>query len=220
MIRSTLRMLPVIAMSAFALIAVSACSAVQKNPSDHITLQTELGQIIIAVNEERAPQTSNFVFDLVQAGRFDLHSFYRAGSGSSAGGPVELIEGGLLDRFVMSDAPTTIAASGLPILDGLETTDMTGLNHKRGSVSLARDVMDTGVVLPDLVIFLRDAPEYDAGGALSPDGRGYPVFGDVVEGLEILDELAASSRDGSTWVPFLNGQILSEPLIIERADVR
>lgn len=207
-------------MSALAFIAVSACSTPEKASGELLILQTDQGQIAIAMNKQRAPLTSQFVIDLTEAEQLDQRTFYRAGSGSGSTDPVELIEGGLLDQFVLSDAPTTVAASGLPTLDVLETTDVTGLAHNRGSVSLARDVMDTGVVLPDMVIFLRDAPEYDAGGSLSPDGLGYPVFGEVVQGLEILDALALSGRDGETWVPFLKGQILSEPLIIVEADVQ
>jgi peptidyl-prolyl cis-trans isomerase A (cyclophilin A) len=191
-----------------------------KADQNEIVLQTRLGRVIIALDEARAPETSRFVRGLVREGRFDGTSFYRAGAASGSIDRTGFVEGGLLDRFVMADASASLAASGLPVLEALETTDLSGLRHVRGSVSLARDVLDTGVGIPDMVIYLEESPEADAGGAFSPDGRGYPVFGSVTEGLEIFDQLALMPRDGKTWVPFLEGQILSEPLTIEAASVR
>lgn len=202
------------------LAAVCACTGRTDDVPRELVLDTDRGQVVIALNDSRAPLTASFVAGLAGQGLLDGHSFYRAGSGRGAGSPAELVEGGLLDTFVLSDTPTSIRQTGLPTLDTLESTDLTGLRHQRGSVSLARDVLDTGTVIPDLVIFLREAPDYDAGGALSPDGKGYPVFGEVVEGLGLFEELAREEREGGTWVGLLQGQILSDPVIIRQAFVR
>lgn len=198
----------------------AACTTLPAAQPSELVIETPRGEIVIALHSERAPKTTAFVSQLADAGAFAGHGFYRAGAATGASTPVELVEGGLLDTFVLSDTPTSIAASGLPVLTDLETTAMTGLTHSRGSVSLARDVLDSGVVIPDLVIYLADAPGYDAGGAYSPDGAGYPVFGTVTAGMELVDRMAAQERNGQTWVPILRGQILSAPLRINRAYIR
>lgn len=185
-----------------------------------VSINTERGRIVILLEEDRAPLSSDFVRVLVNEGRFDGTKFYRASSVSDHNTPNQFVEGGLLSSFVLSGEPTSFSATGLPTLKVLETTDQTGLRHKRGAVSLARDVMDTGAAIPDIVVYLSDAPEADAGGSYSPDGRGYPVFGQILEGIEIFDQLAAEDRTGETWVPILQGQILTQPLTIERAEIR
>lgn len=188
--------------------------------NSRIAMDTARGSIVILLHEDKAPQSSSFIRDLVAAGRFDGTSFYRVGA---VAGPVEtsnFVEGGMLSPHLLSSEPTTVSASGLPTLATLETTDRTGLRHQRGAVSLARDVLETGVAIPDIVIYLSDAPEADAGGNFSPDGLGYPVFGHVLEGIEILDQIAIEDRSGETWAGFLQGQILTTPLVIERAVVR
>ena len=183
-------------------------------------MDTSRGRIVILLNEEKAPQSSGFIRELVDAGRFDGTMFYRSAAASGPEAPNEFVEGGLLSSFVLSGEPTSVSASGLPTLAPLESTDLTGLRHVRGAVSLARDVLDTGVAIPDIVIYLTESPAADAGGRYSPDGKGYPVFGQVVEGIEIFDQLAGESRTGKTWVPMLQGQILAEPLVIKRARIR
>lgn len=202
-----------------ACLAVSACASVQDANPTELVFATADGPIVIALETEKAPLSTSFVIRLAEQGRFEGHSFYRAGSGAGKDRPVELIEGGLLDTFIVSKKPTSLSATGLPTLAQIETTDMTGLSHKRGAVSLARDVLDTGQAIPDIVIYLVDAPDYDAGGSLSPDGLGYPVFGYVSEGLDILDALAQADRTAETWVQFLQGQILYDPLVIEAVDI-
>ena len=202
------------------LFIVGCVSHDQRERGSTVSIKTDRGLIVILLEEDRAPQSSDFVRGLVKAGRFDGTKFYRSSSVSGHNTPNQFVEGGLLSSFVLSGEPTSFSATGLPTLKVLETTDQTGLRHKRGAVSLARDVMDTGAAIPDIVVYLSDAPEADAGGSYSPDGRGYPVFGQVLEGIEIFDQLATEDRTGETWVPILQGQILTQPLTIERAEIR
>jgi peptidyl-prolyl cis-trans isomerase A (cyclophilin A) len=75
-----------------------------------------------------------------------------------------------------------------------ETTGMTGLRHRKGTVSLAR--FAAGAVYHSWFVCMRDEPGLDEGGSRHPDGEGFAAFGFVAEGLEHLtrffDENAAA----------------------------
>jgi peptidyl-prolyl cis-trans isomerase A (cyclophilin A) len=71
----------------------------------------------------------------------------------------------------------------------LETTRQTGLRHRRGSMSMAR--RDGIVMGTEYFIALEDSPELDFGGRRNPDGLGFAVFAQVVEGMETVDRIHA-----------------------------
>ena len=93
------------------------------------------------------------------------------------------------------------------------TTD-TRLRHRRGTASLARDLLDTGHVLPELFLCLDEYPELDAGGRTEPDDRGFPAFGTVVDGLDVATAIADGEVTGRSPFDQLRGEILSEPVRI------
>lgn len=182
-------------------------------------LQTTAGNIRIEVYTERAPKVAAWFLQQVDAKVLDGTKFFRSGHLQGQPPRPRFLEGGVLSPFLLGEngrKPTTAAEARLPLLYDWETTEASGLRHIRGSVSLARDITGQGGVLPDMVIALETVAELDAGGGFSPQNTGFPVFGQVVSGMEIVDAIAAQSRDGKTYVPFLNGQILSDPIEIQR----
>lgn len=190
------------------------------NPAaPEVVLQTTLGEIVIRVHEDRAPRTSAWVLDLVERGLFDGTRFYRAGILQGQAEP-SLIEGGMLDRFVLDTGAVPIGESGLPRLADFETTEQSGLNHRTGTVSLARDLFESGDAIPDLVICLEDLPQLDAGGLDKPDARGFPAFGEVVAGLEVAQRILRMERLGDSKVDMLKGQVLTQPVVILHAHLR
>jgi peptidyl-prolyl cis-trans isomerase A (cyclophilin A) len=73
---------------------------------------------------------------------------------------------------------------GIPPSIRHETTGMTGLRHRKGTVSLARYA--PGAVYHSLFVCMRDEPGLDEGGSRNPDGQGFAAFGFVTEGFEHL----------------------------------
>ncbi len=96
-------------------------------------------------------------------------------------------------------------------------TDDTGLRHENGTVSFARDLDGTGHVLPELFICLDDYPELDAGGRSEPDECGFPAFGTVVAGHDVVASIGALDTDGVSPFERLRGEILTHPVGILRA---
>lgn len=188
-------------------------------PEANIELVTIEGTIGIEVQSRRAPKIAAWVLQLVEAGAFDGTKLFRSGFFQGQPPRPRFLEGGLLSPFLLGEDGrrlVTAADAGLPVLSDWERTDQSGLRHIRGAVSLARDISGDGGALPELVIALEAVPELDAGGGFSPQNTGFPAFGRVVSGMDIVDAIARRSRGGKTYVPFLNGQILDEPAVIQR----
>lgn len=199
--------------------AVSAPAASPDELAAHIAVVTNDGAIVIEVQSGLAPRVAAWVLELVDAKMFDGTKFFRAGYLRDQPPRPRFLEGGLLSPFLLGEEGRrmrTAADAGLPVLYDWERTDQSGLRHIRGAVSLARDISGQGGVLPDFVIALETVAELDAGGGYSPENTGFPVFGRVVAGMDLVDAIAGRSRGRATYVTFLNGQILDEPAQIQR----
>ncbi|MGB0906074.1 MAG: peptidylprolyl isomerase [Maricaulaceae bacterium] len=58
---------------------LAACSNTDKDPSMEITFVTDLGNIVILLDENIAPNTSAFFLKQLESGTFESTSIYRAG---------------------------------------------------------------------------------------------------------------------------------------------
>jgi len=189
-------------------------------------LETPLGAIGLELRADRAPRVCAWFLALVESGAFTGRRFYRSGSLPQADGalpPPQLIEGGMLDRFALGEAGPIVGspeAMGLPVLKDWETTGASGLRHQRGTLSMARDLTGSGDAIPDLVICTRDLPQLDEGGGHSPGNLGFPAFGRVMDGMDVVDRIASLPRTGHTPVSMLAGQIVDRPVEILHASRR
>lgn len=178
-----------------------------------------MGDIIIAVDQSAAPATSSYFLGLVDQGKFDKTEIYRVGGLAESPNDLKFIEGGMLSPFVNNRAIMSMEDTKLPMLTELEHTQTTGLKIKRGAVFLGRNVLGNGEVLPDFIIALTDISEFEYGGSKAVDGQGYPVFAKVTHGMDVVDDLALKPRNGQTHFPFLQGQILTDPMTITASRV-
>lgn len=181
-----------------------------------VVFATELGQIVVEVNILQAPNTSAYFLSLIRDKKFDGHSFFRAGILKGATQP-QILEGGLLDQAILNSQITSIQATGLPLLSDYETTAQSGLKHLYGTVTLGRDIFASGDAIPEVVICLQAIPSFNHNATQQPDNRGFPAFGRVIKGMDIVKKIAAQPRAGSSHITFLQGQILTQPIKINQA---
>jgi peptidyl-prolyl cis-trans isomerase A (cyclophilin A) len=157
-----------------------------------VVLRTEKGEIELELDEAHAPNTVRNFLGYVDAGLFEGGVFHRTVTpGNQPNNPVkiEVIQGGV--------SPSRRSAPRVPI--ALERTSVTGIRHKDGTVSMARDTPDSAV--SDFFICLGDQPELDFGGKRNPDGQGFGAFGRVVRGMDVVRAIQQAPAQGQQLSP-------------------
>lgn len=164
-----------------------------------VVIQTDHGAIVVELEAEKAPITSANFLRYVDAHKYDGGSIYRAsrtkgvkGAGSIQGGPAARVR-----RFA-------------PIAH--ESTRTTGLRHRAGTISVARNA--PGTATADFFICASPAPYLDAHPGAPGDNQGFAAFGTVVEGLVIVRKILALPTTGTPLVPTMKGQMLNPPVQI------
>lgn len=156
-----------------------------------VVLHTGAGDIVVAIETERAPVTAANFLHYVDSRRYDGTEFYRAmRTGPEAG----LIQAGVRD-------PRRLFP---PIAH--EPTSRTGLSHVEGALSMAR--FAPGSATADFSIMVGPQHYLDAGPGSGGDGLGYAVFGQVVEGMDVVRRILAAPVSSTEGEGVMRGQML------------
>jgi peptidyl-prolyl cis-trans isomerase A (cyclophilin A) len=152
-----------------------------------VSFQTDVGSIVFELHPGRAPLTVSNFLRYVDEKRFSGACFYRVVHKDNQPNndvKIEVIQGGLKE----DDHP-----SGLPPISH-ETTAETGLLHKHGTISMARN--EPGTASSEFFICINDQPDLDFGGRRNPDGQGFAAFGQVTEGMDVVKKIQSLPADG------------------------
>jgi peptidyl-prolyl cis-trans isomerase A (cyclophilin A) len=163
-----------------------------------VDLKTSLGDIVLAVETQRAPVTAANFLRYVDQKRLDGSEFYRS-MAVGEDGQHGLIQGGL--RGNPKRALKPIAH---------EPTTVTGLSHVDAAVSMARAA--PGTATADFFVVIGDLISLDA----QPDGGdpGYAVFGHVIDGMDVVRAIFNQPRSPSAGQGVMQGQMLATPVKI------
>jgi len=147
-------------------------------------IETEVGIIKFQVYPKKAPiSVANFL-RYVELANFDSANFHRVVRMDNQPNDsirIEVIQGTFTGR----------GNSFGPISH--ETTNNIGLLHKDGAVSMARG--NPGTASTHFFICINDQPQLDYGGMRNPDGQGFAVFGQVIEGMDIVRTIQIGETD-------------------------
>lgn len=165
-----------------------------------VVLTTEKGAITVDLDARHAPVTAANFVRYVDQRRLDGITFYRAMHLAWGTQPNGLIQAGQRDPRLR-----------LPPI-AHEPTSRTGLLHKAGALSMARNAPGTAVA--DFSILLSDMPGLDADPASTdPEKKaGYAVFGHVVSGMEVARAIWDSPRSPTLGEGVMKGQMLAPPV--------
>lgn len=141
-------------------------------------VETTAGEIQIRIYPEQAPLTVANFLRYVEAGLYNGTTFFRVVTPENQSENkvrIEVIQGGDVDE-----------KKCFPPIP-LETTKMTGLRHKDGTVSMAR--AGPGTATSSFFICIGDQPELDFNGRRNPDGQGFAAFGRVLKGMDVVRKI-------------------------------
>jgi len=157
-----------------------------------VLIQTALGDIEVELDARAAPLTAANFLRYVHEGLFGGGRFFRAvtaGNQPTNGVKIAVVQAQANSARTNDYAP--------PI--ALERTRDTGLKHRDGTISMARDLPDSAQ--HHFFICLGDQPELDFGGRRNPDGQGFAAFGRVIRGMEVVRKIHEQPADGQQLDP-------------------
>jgi peptidyl-prolyl cis-trans isomerase A (cyclophilin A) len=163
-----------------------------------VRIATALGDIIVAVDSAHAPNTAANFLRYVDQNFYEGGAFHRTvtlGNQPHNEIKIEVVQAGI--------NPAQQGHEFAPI--PLERTSQTGLRHRAGVISMARDGPDSAT--SDFFICATAQPSLDFGGKRNPDGQGFAAFGRVVKGMDTVRRIQRSKADGQNLTPPV--QILS-----------
>jgi cyclophilin family peptidyl-prolyl cis-trans isomerase len=152
-----------------------AALAADKVPAHpHIEIQTSLGAIKLELDGRQAPLTVAHVLELIDSGFYDGTVFHRVIPGFMAQG------GGFTPGLKRKETKATI-----PNESG------NGLSNLRGTIAMAR-TGDPHSANSQFFINVADNDRLDPAKDAMRGRWGYTVFGVVIEGMEVIDEIVNS----------------------------
>lgn len=173
--------------------AEPAPEAVKEKEANMVIIKTSAGDIKVRLNAEKAPLTVANFLAYADDGHYNGTIFHRVIDGF-------MIQGGGFDAQ-MKQKPTK---------PPVKNEAANGLHNKRGTLAMARTpIVDSAT--SQFFINVKDNGFLDH---RSPDPRGfgYCVFGEVVDGMDVVDQIkgvATGVKAGMPDVPLEPVEILS-----------
>ncbi len=159
-----------------------------------IVFKTSLGDIKIELNFDKAPVTAKNFQQYVEEGHYNGTIFHRVIKGFMAQG------GGFAPGLEEKETRASI-----------QNEANNGLSNTRGSLAMAR-TQEPHSASAQFFINLKDNDFLDFTSE-SVQGWGYCVFGEVVEGMDIIDKMALVE----TGNRFGHGDVPKEDILVESA---
>ena len=180
-------------------LAFGATPARAANPQ--VDLDTSAGKIRIELYPDAAPKTVENFLTYVKAKQFDDTQFHRVIRGFMIQG------GGFTSNF--QQRPTRG-----PVQNEAEQSSKAGLLNVPGTVAMAR-TGDPHSATAQFFINVADNKALNFRDA-SPQGYGYTVFGKVIQGMDVVNKIAAAPTGAGGPFP---KDVPQEPVILKTATV-
>jgi peptidyl-prolyl cis-trans isomerase A (cyclophilin A) len=154
--------------------------------STRVIITTELGEIELELDPDRAPVTVANFLKYVDGGFYNggvFHRTVRPDNQTTNKVPIGVVQAGINAER---------RGEAFPAIP-LERTKDTGVWHVEGAISMARSTPDSA--RSEFFICLEDLPSLDFGGARNADGQGFAAFGRVMRGLDIVRKIQQAPAD-------------------------
>lgn len=161
-----------------------------------ILMKTNHGDISIRLDFEGTPTTAQNFVDYVESGFYDGTIFHR-----------------VIDNFMIQGGGFTADMDQKETRTPIKNEAKSGMANKRGTLAMAR-TNDPHSATGQFFINVRDNGFLDFKSE-SVDGYGYCVFGEVVDGMDVVDAIKAVKTGNHGF----HGDVPVEAVVIESVTV-
>ena len=161
-----------------------------------IKLSTNMGDITLELYEDKAPETVANFLKYTKEGKLNGTIFHR-----------------VIPNFMIQGGGHLPDMSQIDTFDPIINESSNNISNKKGTIAMARTSSPNSAT-SQFFINLRDNEFLDKANAA--DGYGYCVFGQVTEGIEIVEQIgvvATGNNAGHSDVPIENVVINSVEVI-------
>lgn len=159
-----------------------------------IAFKTNLGEIHIQLDMTGTPKTSQQIKELVQNGYYNNIIFHR-----------------VINDFMIQGGGFTSGMQSKPKQPNLMNEAATGKKNRRGTIAMAR-TSDPHSASTQFFINVKDNSFLDFRSE-TIDGFGYCVFGEVISGMDVVDQIKKVKTGRSQG----HDDVPKEDIIIESA---
>jgi cyclophilin family peptidyl-prolyl cis-trans isomerase len=159
-----------------------------------VTLHTNKGEIQIELYRDQAPVTVENFLQYARDGFYDGTIFHR-----------------VISHFMIQGGGFTVDGQRKPTREPIENEADNGLKNLRGTVAMARTT-EPHSATAQFFINVELNPNLDNKGTANSRDWGYAVFGHVIDGMDVVDDIRFVPTDNRDW-PL-------EPVIIESVEIQ
>lgn len=161
-----------------------------------VKLETSMGNIVIELNEEKAPETARNFTAYVTDGHYDGTIFHR-----------------VIDGFMIQGGGMNAEMQEKTTRDAIQNEADNGLLNDAYTIAMAR-TMDPHSATAQFFINVKQN-DFLNHSAKTPQGWGYTVFGKVVKGTDVVD-MIKGVRTGRKGI---HDDVPLEPVTIIKAEI-
>lgn len=161
-----------------------------------VKLSTSLGAITLQLNAEKAPISTQNFLTYVKEGFYNGTLFHR-----------------VIKDFMAQGGGFDVNFSQKETHESIENEADNGLKNVRGSIAMARTNIPNSATAQFFINYKDNS--FLNHTSKTSSGWGYAVFGDVIEGMDIVDKMASQptgTRHGHQDVP-------KTDIVIEKAEI-
>ncbi|WP_376690901.1 peptidylprolyl isomerase [Wenzhouxiangella sp. EGI_FJ10409] len=170
-------------------------SETRENPT--LILHTNFGAITVELFEDEAPESTANFLQYARDGHYDGTIFHR-----------------VIDNFMIQGGGFDTDFNQKETREPIQNEADNGLENKRGTLAMAR-TNDPHSASSQFFINVSDNAFLNHRNKASGQTWGYAVFGRVVDGMDVVDEIRAVE----TTSQGMHRDVPAEPVIIERVEL-
>jgi peptidyl-prolyl cis-trans isomerase B (cyclophilin B) len=137
-----------------------------------VALKTSMGEIVLELDQEKAPNTVKNFLEYVESGHYAGTVFHR-----------------VIDGFMIQGGGYDTSLTKKPTRDPIANEADNGLKNDLGTVAMARTAdVDSATSQFFINVVNNDFLNFRS---KTPEGWGYAVFGKVVDGMDVVDKIKA-----------------------------